>query len=185
MEPWDGPTALAFTDGKQIGACLDRNGLRPSRYYVTEDDYIVMSSEVGVLDLEPERVRYKQRIHPGQLLLVDIEEGRIISDEEIKQKIATKYPYKEWMEEHLVQLEDVLETANVISSDLDLLQARQLAFGYTYEELTKTIVPMVKEGQDPVGSMGYDSPLAVLSKKTAAIIQLLQTIVCTSDESAD
>lgn len=165
MEPWDGPTAIAFTDGKQIGACLDRNGLRPSRYYVTKDDYIVMSSEVGVLDIAPENILYKERLHPGQMLLVDTEEGRIIPDKEIKHLIATEHPYEQWVEEHLIQLEDVLETAHVENTDFKALSSRQLAFGYTYEELSKVIQPMVTDGVDPVGSMGYDSPLAVLSKR--------------------
>jgi glutamate synthase (ferredoxin) len=165
MEPWDGPTAIAFTDGQQIGACLDRNGLRPSRYYVTKDDYIIMSSEVGVLDIAPENVLYKERLHPGQMLLVDTVEGRIIPDEEIKHQIASEHPYEEWVEDHLIQLEDVLETAHVENTDFKNLGTRQLAFGYTYEELSKVIQPMVKDGVDPVGSMGYDSPLAVLSKK--------------------
>ena len=106
MEPWDGPAAIVFTDGKQIGASLDRNGLRPARYYVTKDDYIVMSSEVGVLDIEPENIVYKERLHPGQMLLVDTVEGRIIPDEEMKHHIASEHPYGEWLEEHLIQLED-------------------------------------------------------------------------------
>ncbi len=165
MEPWDGPTAIVFTDGTQIGACLDRNGLRPSRYYVTKDDYIIMSSEVGVLDIDPENVLYKERLHPGHMLLVDLEEGRIIPDDEIKHQIANEHPYEEWVKENLVQLEDVLETSHVEDTDFGKLRERQLAFGYTYEELTKMIQPMVKEGEDPVGSMGYDSPLAVLSKR--------------------
>ncbi|WP_227936471.1 glutamate synthase large subunit [Alkalihalobacillus deserti] len=165
MEPWDGPTAIVFTDGKQIGACLDRNGLRPSRYYVTKDDYIIMSSEVGVLDIDPENILYKERLHPGHMLLVDTEEGRIIPDEEIKHQIASEHPYEDWVKEHLIQLEDVLETAHVENTDFKNLETRQLAFGYTYEELSKVIQPMVKAGVDPVGSMGYDSPLAVLSKR--------------------
>ncbi|WP_100374614.1 glutamate synthase large subunit [Bacillus sp. FJAT-45037] len=166
MEPWDGPTAISFTDGTKIGACLDRNGLRPARYYVTKDDYIVMSSEVGVLDIDPANVLYKERLHPGQMLLVDTAEGRIIPDEEIKHQIATEYPYEEWVGEHYIQLEDVLETAHVQGSDFPNLLERQLAFGYTYEELSKVIQSMVTEGVDPVGSMGYDSPLAVLSKRS-------------------
>ncbi len=165
MEPWDGPTAIVFTDGKQIGACLDRNGLRPSRYYVTKDDYIIMSSEVGVLDIEPENILYKERLHPGHMLLVDTEEGRIIPDDEIKHQIASEHPYEDWVNDHLIQIEDVLETAHVENTDFKNLGTRQLAFGYTYEELSKVIQPMVKEGVDPVGSMGYDSPLAVLSKR--------------------
>ncbi|WP_088103353.1 glutamate synthase large subunit [Halalkalibacter urbisdiaboli] len=165
MEPWDGPTAIAFTDGKQIGACLDRNGLRPARYYVTKDDYIVMSSEVGVIDIAPENVLYKERLHPGHMLLVDTVEGRIIPDDEIKHQIASEHPYEDWVNEHLTQLEDVLETSEVKNTDFSNLESRQLAFGYTYEELSKVIQPMVTTGVDPVGSMGYDSPLAVLSKR--------------------
>ncbi|WP_041822723.1 glutamate synthase large subunit [Alkalihalophilus pseudofirmus] len=166
MEPWDGPTAISFTDGTQIGACLDRNGLRPARYYVTKDDYVLMSSEVGVLDIDPENVLYKERLHPGQMLLVDTKEGRIIPDEEIKHEIAAEFPYSDWVSENYIQLEDVLETSHVQGSQFSNLLERQLAFGYTYEELSKVISPMVTEGVDPVGSMGYDSPLAVLSKKS-------------------
>ncbi|KYG25625.1 glutamate synthase large subunit [Alkalihalobacillus trypoxylicola] len=165
MEPWDGPTAIVFTNGAQIGACLDRNGLRPSRYYVTKDDYIVMSSEVGVLDIAPENILYKERLHPGHMLLVDTEEGRIIPDEEIKSQISRENPYDNWVEEHLIHLDDVLETSNVENTDFSQLKERQLSYGYTYEELSKVITPMVRDGVDPVGSMGYDSPLAVLSKK--------------------
>lgn len=169
MEPWDGPTAIVFTDGKQIGASLDRNGLRPSRYYVTKDDYILLSSEVGVLDIAPENVLLKDRLHPGQMLLIDTEQGRIIPDEEIKHMIACEHPYEQWVDEHLIHLEDVLETAHVENTDFKALNTRQLAFGYTYEELSKVIQPMATEGVDPVGSMGYDSPLAVLSKKPQLI----------------
>ncbi|WP_082676631.1 glutamate synthase large subunit [Shouchella shacheensis] len=165
MEPWDGPTAIVFTDGAKIGASLDRNGLRPSRYYVTKDDYIVMSSEVGVLDIAPENVEKKERLHPGHMLLIDLEEGRIIPDEEVKTQIASEHPYAEWVGDHLIQLEDVLESANVCDTNFEKVKQRQLAFGYTYEELNKMIIPMVKEAGDPVGSMGYDSPLAVLSKR--------------------
>ncbi|PSL50569.1 glutamate synthase (NADH) large subunit [Salsuginibacillus halophilus] len=165
MEPWDGPTAIAFTDGRQIGACLDRNGLRPARYYVTKDDKIVMSSEVGVVDIEPENVLYKDRLHPGHMLLIDLEEGRIVPDDELKSSIARKEPYADWVEEHLCELDDVMETPDVYNTNFEKLTKRQLAFGYTFEELNKQLKPMIAEGQDPVGSMGYDSPLAVLSKK--------------------
>ncbi|MBU8907332.1 glutamate synthase large subunit [Desertibacillus haloalkaliphilus] len=165
MEPWDGPTAIVFTDGKQIGACLDRNGLRPARYYVTTDDRIIMSSEVGVIDIEPEKVAYKERLRPGHMLLVDTEAGRIVPDEEIKNKIATEQPYGKWLDEHYCELEHILESSNVYDTDVEQLVSRQIAFGYTYEELNKVLKPMVTEGVDPVGSMGYDSPLAVLSKK--------------------
>ncbi|WP_158735398.1 glutamate synthase large subunit [Alteribacillus sp. YIM 98480] len=165
MEPWDGPTAIAYTDGNKVGACLDRNGLRPARYYVTKDDHILMSSEVGVLDIDPEDVLYKERLHPGHMLLVDMEEGRIVPDEEIKHSIASEKPYKEWVDTYMADLEDVMESQDVYNTEFDQLQKRQLTFGYTYEELEKMVKPMAAEGVDPVGSMGYDSPLAVLSKK--------------------
>ena len=165
MEPWDGPTSIVFTDGRQIGACLDRNGLRPSRYYVTKDDYIILSSEVGVVDIKPENVLYKERLHPGQLLLVDTEFGCIIPDEEIKEQIINEQPYEDWIKEQYVQLEDMLESSEVQQTDFTKARARQQAFGYTYEELSKVILPMAKDAIDPVSSMGYDSPLAVLSKR--------------------
>ncbi|MFB4163351.1 glutamate synthase large subunit [Alteribacillus sp. JSM 102045] len=165
MEPWDGPTAIAYTDGRKVGACLDRNGLRPARYYVTKDDHILMSSEVGVLDIDPEDVLYKERLHPGHMLLVDMEEGRIVPDEEIKHSIASEKPYKEWIDNYMADLENVMESQDVYNTEFDKLEQRQLAFGYTYEELGKMVKPMAVEGVDPVGSMGYDSPLAVLSKK--------------------
>ncbi|MFL6559499.1 MAG: glutamate synthase central domain-containing protein, partial [Bacillus sp. (in: firmicutes)] len=160
MEPWDGPTAISFTDGKQIGAILDRNGLRPARYYVTDDDYIIFSSEVGVIDVEPEKVLYKDRLSPGKMLLIDFEEGRIISDEEVKSEMAEALPYQQWLEEHLVQLNEEGQSEEEILSDL---LVRQKAFGYTYEDISKYLVPVVNEGKDPVGAMGNDMPLAVLS----------------------
>jgi glutamate synthase (ferredoxin) len=167
MEPWDGPAAIAFTDGKQIGACLDRNGLRPARYYVTKDDVVIMSSEVGVLDVAPENVLYKKRLHPGQLLLVDLEEGRIIADEELKQTFANEQPYQEWLDKYMVSLEDVTTSEELNNkTEAEPLVRRQNAFGYTVEELTGMITPMAAEGVDPVWSMGYDSPLAVLSRKS-------------------
>lgn len=166
MEPWDGPTAIVFTDGEKIGATLDRNGLRPSRYYVTDDDYIVMSSEVGVLDFLPHKIVKKDRLHPGQLLLVDLTEGRIIPDSEVKQEIATKEPYEQWVDQYLLHLDDVLESGDVIEkNESEQLLEKHRVFGYTYEELNKMLLPLIKEENDPVGSMGYDSPLAVLSKK--------------------
>ncbi|MEH7275135.1 glutamate synthase large subunit [Neobacillus vireti] len=160
MEPWDGPSAISFTDGKQIGAILDRNGLRPARYYVTEDDYIIFSSEVGVIDVEPEKVLYKERLSPGRMLLLDLEEGRIISDDEIKSQLAQEQPYQQWLNEQLVRLEVKVEVEGEIPSDL---LVRQKAFGYTYEDIQKYILPVVSEGKDPLGAMGIDIPLAVLS----------------------
>ena len=165
MEPWDGPTAISFTDGKQIGAILDRNGLRPARYYVTKDDYIIFSSEVGVIDVEPENILYKDRLSPGKMLLLDLEEGRIISDEEIKSEMATAHPYQQWLDEQLIQLDEE-ERENEEVTDL---LTRQKAFGYTYEDVQKYLLPVVTEGKDPVGSMGNDSPLAVLSDRPQSL----------------
>ncbi len=166
MEPWDGPAAVVFTDGNQIGACLDRNGLRPARYYVTKDGMIVLGSEVGALDIFAEDIEYKERLHPGKMLLVDLENGRIIPDEEIKAQMSTKKPYKDWLKEHLVHIDELPEK-KVSSKDFTESERlkQQLAFGYTNEELNKIIKPMVTDKKDPIGSMGYDSPLAVLSKK--------------------
>ncbi|WP_227394801.1 glutamate synthase large subunit [Jeotgalibacillus aurantiacus] len=165
MEPWDGPAALVFTNGTQIGACLDRNGLRPARYYVTKSGMIVLGSEVGALDIFADDIEYKERLAPGKILLVDLEKGTIIPDEEVKLQIAAEQPYKEWLT-NLQNLEDLpvpTEHAPAISGEE--LVDQQLAFGYTREELNKIIKPLVSEGKDPVGSMGYDSPIAVLSKK--------------------
>lgn len=166
MEPWDGPTAISFTDGKQIGAILDRNGLRPARYYVTKDDYIIFSSEVGVIDVEPENILYKERLSPGKVLLIDLEEGRIISDEEVKSEMAMAYPYQKWLDKKLVKLNDKQVVAEEIFTDLD---DRQKAFGYTYEDIQKYLIPIITEGKDPLGSMGFDSPLAVLSDRPQSL----------------
>lgn len=165
MEPWDGPAALVFTDGNQIAACLDRNGLRPARYYVTKSGMIVLGSEVGALDIFADDIEYKERLAPGKILLVDLEKGTIIPDEEVKLQIASEQPYREWLS-NMTDLEDIpeaLEQQPIYVGNQLLKQ--QLAFGYTREELNKIIKPLVIEGKDPVGSMGYDSPLAVLSKK--------------------
>ena len=165
MEPWDGPAAMAFTDGSVVGGVLDRNGLRPSRYYVTKDDKVVLASEVGVIDIKPENVKYKGRLEPGKMLLIDTEAKRIISDEEIKKSVAKLNPYEEWNKRHIVQLsalpaEKVTEEKVIV----DLIK-QQKAFGYTFEDITKTILPMATQGVDPIGAMGMDSPLAVLSEK--------------------
>ncbi|MCR8844183.1 glutamate synthase large subunit [Paenibacillus sp. SC116] len=165
MEPWDGPAAMAFTDGVQIGAILDRNGLRPSRYYVTKDDLIILSSEAGVLDIAPEQILYKDRLRPGRILLVDTEQGRIISDEEVKQQIANENPYQDWLDEHLIGLDGLPEAPEVPEPKHENVQQRQQAFGYTFEELRKVLEPMASSGVEPIGSMGYDAPLAVLSER--------------------
>ncbi|OXS63680.1 glutamate synthase (NADH) large subunit [Bacillus sp. V-88] len=166
MEPWDGPAALVFTDGTQIGACLDRNGLRPARYYVTKGGMIVLGSEVGALDIFADDIVYKDRLQPGKMLLVDLEKGRIIPDEEIKLRVASEHPYRHWLDNNKFELEDLPETTQEVARlDSEEVLLQQQAFGYTTEELNKIIKPMVTDGKDPVGSMGYDSPLAVLSKK--------------------
>jgi glutamate synthase (NADPH) large chain len=166
MEPWDGPAALVFTDGKHIGACLDRNGLRPARYYVTKNGMIVLGSEVGALDIFADDIVYKDRLQPGKMLLVDLEKGRMIPDEEIKLRVANEQPYRHWLNNNKKELKDLPESpygSEMYTSEEVLVQ--QQAFGYTTEEINKIIKPMVTDGKDPVGSMGYDSPLAVLSKK--------------------
>jgi glutamate synthase (NADPH) large chain len=165
MEPWDGPAAMAFTDGSVIGGVLDRNGLRPSRYYVTKDDKVVLASEVGVIDIKPENVKYKGRLEPGKMLLIDTEAQRIISDEEIKLSVSKLHPYEEWNNRHIVQLSDLaVVKADEVKETEDLIK-QQKAFGYTFEDIKKTIEPMAIQGVDPVGAMGMDSPLAVLSEK--------------------
>ncbi|KOS00290.1 MULTISPECIES: glutamate synthase large subunit [Paenibacillus] len=165
MEPWDGPAAMAFTDGIQIGAILDRNGLRPARYYVTKDDLIALSSEAGVLDIAPENVLYKDRLRPGRMLLVDTQEGRIVSDEELKERIASEEPYQQWLDEHLVDLDELPEALEQPEPKHENVNQLQLAFGYTFEELRKILEPMALTGAEPIGSMGYDAPLAVLSDR--------------------
>jgi glutamate synthase (NADPH/NADH) large chain len=165
MEPWDGPASIAFTDGRQIGAVLDRNGLRPSRYYVTRDDLVIMASEAGVLDVPPENVLQKGRLQPGRMFLVDTEQGRIIGDEEIKGTIATQRPYREWLDEYLVHLDDLPPAPEVPAPDHDTLLQRQVAFGYTFEDERIVLAPMGRDGVEAVGSMGNDTPLAVLSSR--------------------
>jgi len=165
MEPWDGPASMAFTDGRVIGACLDRNGLRPSRYYVTKDDLVIMASEAGVLPVPADRVLQKGRLQPGRMFLVDIGEGRIIADEELKKKYASAHPYRKWLDEHHVLLENLPEPANATAPDHRKILQRQQAFGYTFEDLRFIIGPMGSDGVQPLGSMGTDTPLAVLSNK--------------------
>ncbi|BCG57639.1 glutamate synthase large subunit [Paenibacillus sp. URB8-2] len=165
MEPWDGPAAMGFTDGVQIGAILDRNGLRPSRYYVTKDDLIILSSEAGVLDIPPENVLYKDRLRPGRMLLVDTQEGRIISDEEVKASIASEHPYRDWLDEHLIGLSELPDAPELPNPKHDNVQQLQQSFGYTFEDLRKVLEPMASSGAEAIGSMGYDAPLAVLSDR--------------------
>ncbi len=165
MEPWDGPASIAFTDGTLIGAILDRNGLRPSRWVATKDGIVVMASEVGVLDIPPEKVLRKGRLQPGRLFLVDLSEGRIVPDAEIKGRLAAAEPYALWLEEHLVRLRDVPDPPAVIEPDHETVLVRQETFGYTLEDVRMLVNPMAAQGTEPIGSMGTDIPLAVLSEK--------------------
>lgn len=167
MEPWDGPAAVAFTDGRQIGATLDRNGLRPARYIVTDDDMVVVASEVGVLPEIPEKsIVTKWRLQPGKMFLIDLEEGRIIDDEEVKANLANAKPYKQWLSNTQIMLEDLPEEVAAMTPDRDILLDRQQAFGYTQEDIRFFLTPMAVSGQDPIGSMGRDIPIAVLSNKS-------------------
>jgi glutamate synthase (ferredoxin) len=165
MEPWDGPASVAFTDGTMIGATLDRNGLRPSRYYVTKDDLVIMASEAGVLPIEPERVASKGRLQPGRMFIVDMQEGRIVPDAEIKERIASEKPYRKWLDENLIKLADIPDAPHVPGPDHETVVQRQQAFGYTFEDQRMLMLPMSKDGVEAVGSMGTDIPLAVLSDK--------------------
>ena len=165
MEPWDGPAAMGFTDGTVIGGVLDRNGLRPARYYVTTDDRVIMASEVGVVNENAENIRAKGRLEPGKMLLIDTAEQRIISDEEIKHRVATELPYDEWVKEHVIHLSEITQADESDIPKVEDLFKNQQAFGYTQEDLVRMIVPMAKDGKDPVGAMGADAPLAILSDK--------------------
>jgi len=166
MEPWDGPASTAFTNGDVIGAVLDRNGLRPSRYYVTKDDMVVMASEVGVLDIPPEDVVIKDRLHPGRIFLVDMKQGRIIEDAELKSQFAQEHPYREWLDQNLISVQDLPATDNVAGHDEETLLQRQQAFGYTHEDLRVLLAPKAAKGMEPIGSMGSDAALAVLSNRS-------------------
>ena len=163
MEPWDGPASIAFTDGTVIGAVLDRNGLRPSRYYVTKDDLVIMASEVGVLDIPPEDVLVKERLHPGRIFLVDTAKGRIVDDEEIKRELAAEHPYGEWLDAQPRRHRRSARRRAPSSRTTRRCCKRQQAFGYTQEDLRVLIAPMAMNGEEPIGSMGTDTSLAVLS----------------------
>ncbi|MCU9612555.1 glutamate synthase large subunit [Caldibacillus lycopersici] len=172
MEPWDGPAAILFSDGRKIGAILDRNGLRPARYYVTKDDYIIFSSEVGVVDVDTENILYKDRLSPGKMLFIDLEEGRIISDEEIKSNMAKEHPYQEWLTNGRITLDD----KEIEKNEIPDLLIRQKAFGYTYEDVQKYLLPIIHDGKDPLGSMGNDTPLAVLSDRPQSLFNYFKQL---------
>ena len=172
MEPWDGPTAICFTDGKQIGAILDRNGLRPGRLYVTKDDHVIFSSETGVVDVRDEDVVLKDCLSPGNMLLIDLEQGKIISDDELKAEMVAQQPYQQWLDENMVKIEAEKEEA----VRLDDLTLRQKAYGYTYEDIQKNLVPLAIDGKDPLGSMGNDTPLAVLSDRPQSLFNYFKQL---------
>jgi glutamate synthase domain-containing protein 2/glutamate synthase domain-containing protein 1/glutamate synthase domain-containing protein 3 len=165
MEPWDGPAAMVFTDGRLVGGTLDRNGLRPARYVITTDGLVVLASEVGVIEFPPDRIRQKGRLQPGKMFLVDTVEGRIIVDNEIKSKIARQKPYRRWLETNRIELRGLFNAPAAVPADSETIARRMRAFGYTSEDLRMILAPMALNGQEPVGSMGTDTPLAVLSNQ--------------------
>lgn len=169
MEPWDGPASIPFTDGNFIGAVLDRNGLRPSRYSVTKDGYVIMSSETGVVDIAPSNLEFHGRLEPGKMFLVNMDEGRIVNDEEIKEEIASRHPYQNWLDTELVYLKDIPYNDCPIFPGQESLKTRQLIFGYTKEHINSIILPMAAKAKEPIGSMGNDTPMAVLSERPQLI----------------
>mgnify|MGYP001597602212 CR=1 FL=1 len=175
IEPWDGPASIAFTDGTVIGAVLDRNGLRPSRYWVTDDNRVIMASETGVVDIDPARVVKKGRLQPGKMFLVDTSLGRIVEDEEIKATLATEHPYEQWCEQGLVHLSDLPDRQHIVYSHQSVVR-RQMTFGYTHEELKLLVAPMAKAGMEAVGSMGTDTPVAVLSERSRLLFDYFQQL---------
>jgi glutamate synthase (NADPH/NADH) large chain len=176
MEPWDGPAAMVFTDGRVIGGTLDRNGLRPCRYLVTHDDLAVMASETGVLPFAPEEIKMKGRLQPGKMFLVDTVEGRIISDKEIKQRLYSRQPYVQWLKENQVNIAELPEPPRVIDTDRDTLRCRQRAFGYTDEDLKFILAPMAAKGEEPIGSMGNDTSLACLSDRPQSLFSYFKQL---------
>lgn len=176
MEPWDGPASISFTDGTMIGAVLDRNGLRPSRYYVTKDNLVIMASEAGVLPIEPERVAKKGRLTPGRMFVVDMAEGRIISDQELKDQIISEHPYQDWLDQQMVSVDQLPAADAAPEYDAKTVLQRQMAFGYTFEELRMLIAPMANNGVEAIGAMGTDTPLAVLSNKPKLLYNYFQQL---------
>ncbi len=183
MEPWDGPASVTFTDGDVIGAVLDRNGLRPSRYWVTDDDLVIMASEVGVIEVEPSKVVSKGRLQPGKMFLIDTREGRIIDDEEIKKQLSSERPYGDWLSQGMVELGDLPKREHTVFSSDSVLRRQQM-FGYTHEELKIIVIPMARDGKEPLGSMGTDTPIAVLSDRPRLFVRLLLAAVRTGHQSA-
>jgi len=176
MEPWDGPAAIAFTDGKVIGATLDRNGLRPARYLVTQDDLVVLASETGVLPFRPEEIRAKGRLQPGKMFLIDTVQGRIIDDEEIKSKMASQKPYRAWVSENRISIDELPEPLNLLQPDHATLRQRQQTFGYTIEDMKMLLAPMALTGEEAISSMGNDTPLAVLSDQPQLLFKYFKQL---------
>ena len=176
MEPWDGPASIVFTDGHAIGAVLDRNGLRPSRYYVLKDNIVVMASEVGVLDVDPQQIVTKGRLQPGKMFLIDTREGRIVDDAELKQKIAAEKPYREWLSEHMIRISDLPPAKTLPEPDHQTVLLRQQIFGYTHEDLKILMAPMARAGEEAIGSMGTDTPLAVLSDRAPLLFSYFKQL---------
>ena len=177
MEPWDGPASIVFSDGDIMGAVLDRNGLRPSRYYITDDDYLVLSSEVGVLDVDPSKVVVKERLRPGKMLLVDTVQGIVVDDDELKERYAGRQPYGQWLDEYLLQLKDLkIPNQRVPEYSAEELQRRQKAFGYTYDSVKNVMLPMARDGQEATTAMGIDTPLAVLSEQNQPLFNYFKQL---------
>jgi glutamate synthase (NADPH) large chain len=176
MEPWDGPAAVAFTDGKWIGATLDRNGLRPARYMITKDGLLIMASETGVLPVKPEDIEYRGRLQPGKMLLVNLEEHRIVPDEEIKHYLSSRKPYAEWLKDNQITLDQLPQPPRVYGFDPSTLLPRQRAFGYTDEDLKMILGPMAMNGEEPIGSMGVDTPLACLSNRPQSLFSYFKQL---------
>jgi glutamate synthase (ferredoxin) len=176
MEPWDGPASIVFTDGHKIGAVLDRNGLRPSRYYVLKDDTVVMASEVGVLDVDAAQIVTKGRLQPGKMFLIDTEEGRIIDDAELKHNIAAEKPYRQWLDAHMIRISDLPAAKELPEPDHETVLLRQQMFGYTHEDLKILMAPMARSGEEAIGSMGTDTPLAVLSDMAPSLFSYFKQL---------
>ena len=185
MEPWDGPAAVAFTDGRMIGATLDRNGLRPARYLVTNDNMLIMASETGVLPVKPEDVKYKGRLQPGRMLLVDLEQKRIVPDEEIKRNLAARQPYGEWIKQNQITLDKLPAPSRVHGTDYETLLQRQRAFGYTDEDIRCLMTPMAVNGEEADRFDGHRHAAGLSFRQAAAAVQLLQAALRAGHESAD
>lgn len=186
MEPWDGPASIVFSDGDVMGAVLDRNGLRPSRYYITDDDQVILASEVGAIEVDPSHVVKKERLRPGRMLLIDTVKGELVSDEALKMRYASRRPYGEWLDSNLVELDKLpIPNKGVLSMTKAERARLQKTYGYTYEQYKTMILPMALNGIEPVSAMGADSPLAVLSKKHQPLFNYFKSAFCSGNKSSD